>query len=110
MNAKRLAFLVSIPVALSAAAGRPWLVVNEDNDHFFKLDSSLMTEEGLRGYVDHVAQGHVTHFFMCVSGQRASFDSKTVEPIWEGLGEPCGQGRIAGAGDGKTHKVEVVLG
>ena len=82
----------------AAGAGRPWLVVNEDNDHFFKLDSSRMTRKGLEDYVDAIAQGHVTHFFMCVSGQRASFDSKTVEPIWEGLGEPCGEGRIAGDG------------
>ena len=103
MNRRHTALLAALSAVLSAAADRPWLAVNEDNDHFFKLDQSYMTREGLRGYLDHVARGHVTHFFMCVSGQRASFDSKTVEPIWEGLGEPCGQGRIAGVGDGKTR-------
>ena len=90
--------LSALITAAATAADKPWLVVNEDNDHFFKLDRSRMTRAGLEAYVDSVAQGRVTHFFMCVSGQRASFDSKTVEPIWEGLGEPCGEGRIAGDG------------
>ena len=101
MSAKSMIALaaaaVAAAVAAAAAADRPWLVVNEDNDHFFKLDSSRMTRKGLVEYVDSIAQGHVTHFFMCVSGQRASFDSKTVEPIWEGIGEPCGDGQPAGA-------------
>ena len=103
MSVKAVSAVGACALALAAAAERTVVVVNEDNDHFFKLDTSLMTREGLRGYIDHVARGHVTHFFMCVSGQRASFDSKTVEPIWEGIGEPCGQGRIAGEGDGKTQ-------
>ena len=96
MNIKSILALAAAVVAATAIADKPWLVVNEDNDHFFKLDSSRMTRKGLTDYVDAVAQGHVTHFFMCVSGQRASFDSKTVEPIWEGLGEPCGDGQTAG--------------
>ena len=71
--------------ATGLSAERPWLVVNEDNDHFFKFDSSWMDEKGLTEYVDKVAQGHVTHFFMCVNGQRTSYDSKTWEPIWTNL-------------------------
>ena len=104
MNAKLIALLAALSAsAFAAASGKSWLVVNEDNDHFFKLDPSLMTREGLRGYVDYVARGHVTHFFMCVSGQRASFDSKTVEPIWEGIGEPCGDGQVASPKARRDH-------
>ncbi|MGI6496236.1 MAG: hypothetical protein ACOX5G_09135 [Kiritimatiellia bacterium] len=69
-------------------AERPWLIVNEDNDHWFKNPSELMTEEALRDYIDYTCQGKVTHFFMCPSGQRASFASKTWEPIWAGVDEP----------------------
>ena len=66
------------------------VVVNEDNDHYFKQDSSLMTVEALEAYVDKMAGGKVTHFFMCPSGQRPSYGSKAWEPIWTGLGEPDG--------------------
>lgn len=65
------------------------LVVNEDNDHFFKLPASWMTREGLVRYLDDVLQGPVTHFVMCVNGQRTSYDSKTWEPIWKGVDEPA---------------------
>ena len=80
-----------IPVLLSAvclaASPAPWFVVNEDNDHFFKCDSSLMTERGLSDYVDYICRGKVTHVFFCVNGQRTSYDSKTWEPIWAGMNE-----------------------
>ena len=72
-------------------AGTPatdgWLVVNEDNDHFFKLGDEWQTKEGLERYLDIVLKGPVTHFFMCVNGQRTSYDSKTWEPIWAGLND-----------------------
>lgn len=70
-------------------AERHWFVVNEDNDHFFKCDASLMTEKALADYIDYIARGKVTHLFMCVAGQRTSYDSKTWEPIWAGLDEPA---------------------
>ena len=66
---------------------KPWFVVNEDNDHFFKCAASLMTEKGLSDYVDYICRGKVTHVFFCVNGQRTSYDSKTWEPIWTGLDE-----------------------
>ena len=69
------------------------VVVNEDNDHYFKLDPKLMTEEALKAYIDGMAGGKVTHFFMCPSGQRPSYDSKVWEPIWTGLEEPGGFNR-----------------
>jgi len=76
-------------------------ILNEDNDHYFKKPASEMTREALTAYVDNFARGHVTHFFMCPSGQRASFDSKTVEPIWLGIGETA-ETTTAMAADG-TH-------
>ena len=77
--------LAATSAAAATAAVRPILAINEDNDHYFKLDSSRMTKEALEAYVDDLARGHVTHFFMCPQGQRASFDSKSWEPIWAGL-------------------------
>lgn len=74
---------------------KPWLIVNEDNDHYFKCKSELMTEQALKDYVDNICRGHVTHFFMCPSGQRASFDSKTWEPIWAGIDEPDRAGVVS---------------
>ena len=72
------------------AASNHWFVVNEDNDHFFKLPSAEMTRKGLADYADFIARGHVTHVFLCVCGQRTSYGSKSWEPIWMGLNE---QGR-----------------
>lgn len=78
---------ICLSAEITWSAERPWFVVNEDNDHFFKCDSSLMTGKGLADYADYICRGKVTHVFFCVNGQRASFDSKTWEPIWAGLGE-----------------------
>ena len=69
--------------------GRPLLVINEDNDHYFKLSSDLMTEQALKDYVDDMAHGgHVTHIFFCPFGQRPSYASDVCEPIWAGMEEP----------------------
>ena len=77
--------------SMTAPAAKPRVVVvNEDNDHYFKQDSSLMTVEALEAYIDKMAGGKVTHFFMCPSGQRPSYNSKVWEPIWTGLDEPNG--------------------
>ena len=73
----------------ACASAKPLVVaVNEDNDHYFKQDASLMTEEALCAYIDALAGGKVTHFVMCPSGQRPSYDSKAWEPIWTSLEEP----------------------
>ena len=67
------------------------VAVNEDNDHYFCThDESEMTVSALEAYVDRMATGKVTHFFMCPSGQRTSYDSKIWEPIWTALDEPGG--------------------
>ena len=87
----------------AALADGFWLVLNEDNDHFFKNPTELMTEEALKAYVDDFARGHVTHFFMCPVGQRASYDSKVWEPIWAGMDEP-GRKDSAQKPDG-THDI-----
>lgn len=68
---------------------RPWLVINEDNDHYFNLDTSMMTSNALVAYADSICDGgKVTHFFMCPQGQRASFDSKAWQPIWADMLKP----------------------
>lgn len=70
---------------------KPMLVVNLDNDSYFLggADSPAYTEDGIRRYLDEiVAGGAMTHLVMCVSGQRVNFDSKTWEPIWEGVNDP----------------------
>jgi len=65
-----------------------YLILNEDNDHFFKYPTSYMDEAHLQSYVDRLAEGgNVTHIHFCPTGGRASFDSKTWEPIWRGLNE-----------------------
>ena len=75
--------------AFKKPSDRPLLVTNEDNDHYFKLPSELMTEEGLMKFVDDLADGgHVTHIFFCPFGQRPSYASEVCEPIWEGMDDP----------------------
>jgi hypothetical protein len=59
------------------------LILNEDNDHYFKQNSELMTEEALRAYIDTFADTQVTHFFMCTQGQRTSYRSRVHEAIWD---------------------------
>lgn len=72
-------------MASLAAGEEKWLVINEDNDHYFKQESQWMTLEHLQEYVDAMAETHVTHFFICPQGQRASYDSQATEPVWEGI-------------------------
>ncbi len=79
------------PLPPGAVPPKPWLVINEDNDRYFKradLPGNIekTTAEACAQYLDTVLDGgKVTHFFMCVCGQRASYDSKAWEPIWKGL-------------------------
>ncbi len=80
-----------LPLVLSAGEKR-WLVANEDNDRFFlaaKNDTDF-TEEGVRRYFAEsvgAPGSKVTHYFMCVNGQRPSYGSKVWEPIWEGVND-----------------------
>ncbi|MBO4344304.1 MAG: hypothetical protein J5833_01025 [Victivallales bacterium] len=75
--------------AIRIPKGRPLLIVNEDNDHYFKLSSELMTEQALKDFVDGIADGgHVTHIFFCPFGQRPSYASDVCEPIWAGMEDP----------------------
>ena len=82
-----LFLLVSATFSATAFAAKTPLWINEDNDHFYNLPDEWISAEGARRYVDNFAEGHVTHFVMCVTGQRTSYDSKTWEPIWTGLDE-----------------------
>ncbi|OGV64360.1 MAG: hypothetical protein A2283_01255 [Lentisphaerae bacterium RIFOXYA12_FULL_48_11] len=67
-------------------AQKPMLIINEDNDHYFKQKSELMTEEALQSYIDQFANTKVTHFFMCPNGQRTSYRSAVHEAIWDEVG------------------------
>ncbi len=72
--------------AIKLHSDKPLLIINEDNDHYFKFASSLMTREKLENYVDDItAGGHVTHIFFCAYGQRPSYASEVCEPIWAGM-------------------------
>lgn len=79
-------------LSIVGAPAKKWFVANEDNDRFFlaaKKDSDL-TEEGVRRYFEEsvgAPGSKVTHYFMCVNGQRPSYDSKVWEPIWEGVND-----------------------
>jgi len=65
------------------------LAFNEDDTHFFGRKEAA-TREGLEGYIDQVCRGAVTHFFICANGQRAIFDSKTIDSAWKDTNEPKG--------------------
>ena len=83
---KKLIFAFSLGLAFFASG--EYIVLNEDNDHYFKLEPEMMDVPHLEAYVDRLARGgKVTHIFFCPTGQRASFDSKVWEPIWTGLQE-----------------------
>ena len=63
----------------------PMLIINEDNDHYFKKNKELMTEKDLRAYIDTFANTKVTHLFMCPNGQRTSYRSSVHEAIWDDI-------------------------
>ena len=70
----------------AALAEGPMLIINEDNDHYFKKRPELMTVAALQAYIDQFAGTKVTHFFMCPNGQRTSYRSSVHEAIWDEVG------------------------
>ena len=84
-----------LAAACAHVLARPWLVCNEDNDrYFYSKNDVAFTEKGMLDYFDSIsAGGALTHYFMCVNGQRTSYASKVWEPIWRGLDEPNSAGR-----------------
>lgn len=73
---------------------KPILICNEDNDRFFYQADKWHTDEGIRAYFDSISSGGaLTHYFMCVNGQRTSYDSKVWEPIWLGANDPRYDGK-----------------
>jgi len=75
--------MVGIGIALSARGQNAMLILNEDNDHYFKLPAARMNVADLQTYVDQLANTKVTHFFMCPNGQRTSYRSAVHEAIWD---------------------------
>ncbi|MBP5639225.1 MAG: hypothetical protein J6X55_07095, partial [Victivallales bacterium] len=61
------------------------IFINEDNDHYFKLDPSLMNEQALRNYIDNYAEYGIDTISICTSGQRTSFRSNVFDAIWDPL-------------------------
>ena len=47
-----------------------------------------VSEAGVRRYVDALAGGNLTHFFINVNYQRAFYPSRVIEPVWTSLDEP----------------------
>ena len=92
LSARAILFLLTS--TLWAGEKRPVLIINEDNDHYFKQTADLMTLDALQAYIDRMKDSHVTHFFMCPQGQRTSYDSKVHERIWDGMadGSPVNYG------------------
>lgn len=66
---------------------KPRIIINEDNDHYFKLDSSLMGEQALRDYVRRYAEAGIDTISFCTSGQRCSYRSNVLDAIWDPLAD-----------------------
>jgi hypothetical protein len=69
----------------------PGICINEDNAHFYTLrHPEQMTEDELKGVIDfYSASGNVKSIMFCANVQRALFDSKVWQPLWDGY-EPEG--------------------
>ena len=62
--------------------------LNEDNSNFFaSFPESDMTLEGVRRFIRGYAGRQVGAVVMSVNSQRASYNSKVIEPIWAGVTE-----------------------
>ncbi|MCQ2389265.1 MAG: hypothetical protein MJ138_06085 [Kiritimatiellae bacterium] len=99
MKKMALAALATLSVSCAWAAkdGKGWVVVNEDNDHYFKCErtndhwpvaggDAQMTVPALEAYADMItASGKVTHVFWCICGGRPNVDGMPWEPIWYSL-------------------------
>ena len=96
------------------AGGRPILVVNGDNDHYFKaccmkafvpVEGRVASADGARRYLDALAAGgKVTHFFACAVGQRASFAAGVLR---DGMNAVAFAREDAGAGRALWCEIDV---
>ncbi len=62
------------------------LIYNEDFVNWFMQKPEMMTEVALQAYIDQLAGGAVTHFFMNPNGQRTTYRSAVREAIWDEVG------------------------
>jgi len=67
------------------------IILNEDNDHFFKKAPELMTRRGLEDYIDSYKDTCITHIFFCAAGQRTSYQSK----VWDTITDPQPSGKMS---------------
>ncbi len=63
----------------------PRFIINEDNDHYFKLGPERMNEPSLREYIRQYAAVGVSAISFCNAGQRCSYPSRVIDPIWAPL-------------------------
>ena len=83
---RQMAFLtVLFIISGSLFAAEPTLMVNEDNDHYFKFNSAKMNVADLQAFVDQFANTKVTHLLFCPNGQRTSYRSAVHESIWDNI-------------------------
>jgi hypothetical protein len=87
--------LLGVGLALTAQeTGKPILVINEDNSHFFgSRTAEQMNRTGLHQFVDQYADSEVTHLFLCPNAMRANFASKVRDSIWAPRGDKAAPGR-----------------
>lgn len=61
------------------------IIINEDNDHYFKNPNFEMTESGLRKYVDYYADRQIDTISFCIYGSKANYPSEVCDAIWDPL-------------------------
>lgn len=109
---------ISLMICVTACAVRAEggasvpLIVNEPAEHFFTFRQNRVvletegksnefanirypfpgfvdvSEQGVERYVDALAGGNLTHFFINVNYQRPFYPSRVIEPVWTSLDEP----------------------
>lgn len=81
--------LLFLPITgwTAVGTGRPTLVLNEDDSHFFGSRSAeQMNLAGLHAFSDQYANTTVSHLFLCPNAMKASHRSRVRDAIWE-MGE-----------------------
>lgn len=81
--------IIGMALAARTLGENPMLILNEDNDHYFKQPAERMNLADLNAYIDQLAGTRATHLFLCPNGQRTSYRSAVHEAIWDDIdGQP----------------------
>ena len=105
-------FLAAASAAIALNAWSHILVYNQDGTNFTATHGDdQMTADGLRAFLGTViGGGQVTHFFFNLTGQAASFDSKTIPPSWWRLDTVKGEPPVCPRRDLLLHRNGVDVG